>query len=291
MENLSIIIPAYNENATISGVILGLKNELQNLNLENHEIIVVNDGSQDNTQEIVENIPNIKAINHPENKGYGAALKTGIRKAQYEWILLFDADLQHKPEYIKKFIKYTNQYELIAGDRSKSNYYRPFLRKPGLLLLKAVANYLVDYKIPDLNCGMRLIKKNAILNYLNILPNGFSFSTTSTLAFLKQKRNVKFVAVEIEKRDKNSKSTVKPKDAISTLMLIFRLIMLFSPLRIFFPISLVLGLIGLILLVFDILNLNITDITVFILLTSMLIFFFGLIADQIALLRLEINKK
>jgi hypothetical protein len=137
---------------------------------------------------------------------------------------------------------------------------------------------------------MRLVKKNILTNYLHFMPNGFSMSTTTTLAFLKDKKNVKFVPIEVSKRNKNSQSTVRPSDAITTLMLIFRLVMLFSPLRIFFPISLMLFIAGLGLLIQDLVILNISDGTIFILLTSILIFFFGLIADQVAALRREINK-
>ena len=117
------------------------------------------------------------------------------------------------------------------------------------------------------------------------MPHGFSFSTTTTVAFLKDKKNVKFVPIEVNRRSNDSVSTVKPSDAITTMMLIFRLIMLFSPLRIFFPVSLVLSFVGGMLLIQDISRLNINDSTIFVLLTSLLIFFFGLIADQISSLR------
>ena len=242
------------------------------------------------SKKILKNINVVRLINHPYNKGYGAALKTGIKNAKFSWVMFYDADGQHKPEYIKKFIKYSNKYDLIAGDRSQSKYVRPTLRKPGLWLLKKIANYLVDFKIPDLNCGLRLVNKNIIKKYLHLMPDGFSLSTTSTLAFLKDGKNVKFLPIEIDKRDENTKSTVKAHHALTTLMLLFRLIMIFSPLRIFFPISLFLSIIGFGFLIHDLSLLNISESTIFILLTSILIFFFGLIADQISALRREINK-
>ena len=286
---ISIIIPAYNEAVSIEKTISTLKSELSKLDFE-YEIIIVNDASTDQTPEILKNISDIRIVNHPLNKGYGASLKTGVAQAKYNWIMFFDADGQHKPEYIKEFIKYTDEFELIAGDRSKGKYIRPTLRKPGLWLLRKIANYLVDYKIPDLNCGLRLIKKDVLQKYLHLMPNGFSISTTSTMAFLKDKRNVKFIPVEIDKRDKNSISAVKPRDAAATLMLIFRLIMIFSPLRIFFPVSLFLFIVGLVSFIYDLTLLNISDTTVLVFLTSMLVFFFGLVSDQIAAIRREINK-
>lgn len=289
-KSLSVVIPAYNEAGSINDVIDSLKDELDGLRLENYEIIVVNDGSRDNIKEVLTGRDDIRLINHPYNKGMGAGMKTGTRNAKYEWVMFFDADRQHKCEYIKKFLEHVDDYDLIVGDRTQGKYVRPNLRKPGLWLLRKVANYLVDYKIPDLNCGMRLVRKDVLMRYLHLMPDGFSMSTTSTLAFLKDKRSVKFVGTEVGKREKSSKSTVKPSDAFTTLMLIFRLVMLFSPLRIFFPVSAVLFLGGLVLLGYNLSIRNISEGTIFILITSILIFFFGLIADQIAALRREIGR-
>lgn len=289
LKKISIIIPVYNEENNILDVIIRLKSYLNNIQIE-YEIIAVNDGSKDKSKVILEKINDIKTINHPYNKGYGAALKTGIENAKYNWVLFFDADGQHNPKYIGEMIKESDEYELITGDRSQSKYIRPLLRMPGLWLLKKIANYLVEYKIPDLNCGLRLIKKEVIKKYLHFMPNGFSMSTTSTLAFLKDKKSVKFIPIEVNRRNEQSKSMVKPKHAFTTLMLILRLIMLFSPLRIFLPTSIIILLIGLGFFIYDLTLINISETTIFILITAMLIFFFGLIADQISAIRREINK-
>lgn len=287
---LSIIIPAYNESASIGQVISGLKQEMAALNLPRWEIVVVDDGSTDETSKMLSEFADVKVVRHPYNKGYGRSLKDGIESAAYEWLIFLDGDGQHPVRYIKDFIVYAGEYDLIAGDRSGGKYVRPTIRKPGLWLLKVVANYLVDYKIPDLNCGFRLMNKDVLSNYVSFMPNGYSFSTTSTLAFLKDKRSVRFVPVEVEKRQKNSSSAVRPKDMFTTLMLIFRLIMIFSPLRIFFPISLALGAVGVIFLIFDLINFNVSKSTLLVVITAMLVFFFGLIADQIASLRREIHQ-
>jgi len=289
-KSLSIIIPAYNEASNINQVLNGLKDELKKLPLAEYEIIVVNDASTDETRKILSERTDVRVIDHPYNKGYGAALKTGTRNAKHDWLLTFDADGQHNPQYILDLLKYTDNYDLIAGDRTKSQYVRPSIRKPGLWLLKKIANYLVDYKIPDLNCGMRLLKKEVFLKFLHLMPDTFSISTTTVVGYLKEKRNIKFVSMEVNKRNSESKSMVKPSDAIRTLMLIFRLIMLFSPLRIFLPASIILFIIGLGFLTYDLYLLNISESTIFILITSILIFFFGLMADQIAAIRREINK-
>jgi glycosyltransferase involved in cell wall biosynthesis len=285
---LSTIIPVYNEEETITRVVNGLKNELSKLDLE-YEIIAVNDGSSDKSKEILENIKEIKLISHPYNKGYGASLKTGARNAKFDWLLFFDGDGQHKPERIKEFLKYTDEYDAIIGWRQ--GYQGPALRQPGKKLLHLIANYLAERKIPDLNCGFRLLKKKSFLQYEHLFPNGFSLSTTSTLTFFKEGLNVKYVPITINKRC--GKSSVKISDGLRTLMLIVRLIMLFSPLKIFLPVSAVGFVISISWAIHDLINSNfqmISKSSGFLFVSSLLVFLFGLLADQVAAIRREIKK-
>ena len=290
-KNISIIVPCYNEADNIYNILNNLKTKLFNLNLENFEILVINDGSTDNTKNILENTQDIKIINHPYNKGYGAAIKTGARAARYDWILTFDADGQHSPDYISDLLKYTDNYDLISGERI--GYQGPWIRQPGKKIIHWLARYLLGHKINDFNCGLRLIKRNEFLNFSHLYPDGFSCSTTSIFAFLKEKLNIKFVPVKINKRE-NGKSLVRPKEAFKYLMLIIRLIMLFSPLRIFLPTSFLFLILFLVLFINDMFiskfN-NISDSTVLLFITSVLVFFFGLTADQMAAIRRELNKK
>jgi len=285
---LSVIVPVFNEGETIAQVIDGLKDELKRLDLE-YEIIVVNDGSSDRSKEILENIQETKLINHPYNKGYGASLKTGARNAKFDWLLFFDGDGQHKPEYIEEFLRYTDEYDAILGWRQ--GYKGPALRQPGKKLLHFVANYLVEKKIPDLNCGFRLLKKKPFIQYEHLFPNGFSLSTTSTLSFLKEGFSVKYVHITINKRI--GKSSVKVSDGLRTIMLIVRLIMLFSPLKIFLPVSFVGFLLSFSWMVYDLLNSNfqlISKSSGFLFVASLLVLLFGLLADQVAAIRREIKK-
>lgn len=285
---ISVIIPVYNEAGTIKNVITNLKKELAGLNLANYEIMAIDDVSTDNSLEILKKIADIKIIKHPYNKGNGAAVKTGLRHAKFDWILIFDADGQHKTEDIKQLLKYTENYDLISGERH--GYQGPWIRQPGKKLIHWLARYLLGQKIKDFNCGFRLIRKDALLRFTNLLPNGFSWATTSLFAFYKEKLNVKFVPIEINKRQ-GGKSMVKPGDAVTYFMLILRLIMLFSPLRFFLPISFLLFLIALIILILDVFVIGAYhNITIgFLLFSSILIFFFGLLADQVAALRREIR--
>ena len=285
---ISVIVPIYNEEQIIAQVINGLKNELRKLDLE-YEIIAVNDGSSDKTLEILENIKEINLISHPYNKGYGASLKAGARYAKFDWLLFFDADGQHNPEYIKELIKHTNQYDIIIGARQ--GYKGPILRQPGKKLIHWVANYLAGHKIPDLNCGLRLLKKEHFLKLLHILPDGFSLSTTTTLAFLKEGLNVKYVPITVNKRV--GRSSLKMIDGFETLMLIIRLIMLFSPLKIFLPVSIVGFVISIGWAIYDLINSNfqvISKSSGFLFVASLLVFLFGLLADQVAAIRRELKK-
>ncbi len=285
---LSVIIPVYNEEEIVAQVINNLKNELSKLDLK-YEIIAVNDGSSDKSKEVLENIREIELIDHPYNKGYGASLKTGARNAKFDRLLFFDGDGQHKPEYIKEFLKYADEYDTIIGWRQ--GYQGPAIRQPGKKLLHLIANYLAERKIPDLNCGLRLLKKELFLRYEHLFPNGFSLSTTSTLTFFKEGLNVKYVPITINKRC--GKSSVKISDGPRTLMLIIRLIMLFSPLKIFLPVSAVGFAISISWAIYDLIGSNfhaISKSSGFLFVSSLLVFLFGLLADQVAAIRREIKR-
>lgn len=227
MENIrfSVIIPIYNEQEAITDVLAKLKDYLAQNFSGRYEIITVNDGSTDQTGEILASIDGIKIINHPYNKGYGSSVKTAAAVAQTDWLLVFDADGQHRVEDIKNLIDSIDGFDMVVGARQ--GYKGPLVRQPAKKILHWVAEYLVERKIPDLNSGLRLIKKEYFLKYSHILPNAFSWTTTITLAFFKDGLNINYVPIEINRR-LGGKSYVKPSDAFKTLMLILRIIMLFS---------------------------------------------------------------
>jgi glycosyltransferase involved in cell wall biosynthesis len=296
---ISIVIPAFNEEKGIKEVLEALRSHHTD-----KEIIVVDDGSTDNTAEKVEQLINphpsplpskgegrnqIKLVCHPYNKGYGAALKTGIESAKGDWCMTYDADGQHTPDLIDTLTKeIDDSTHLVIGKRE--GYQGPLIRQPGKWLIRQVANYLVERRIPDLNSGLRAFKKDTFLRYAHLFPNGFSLSTTSTVCFYKENLNVKFVPITIQKR--TGKSTVHPNDAIKTFMLIVRLIMLFSPLRIFLPVSALLGLFTLGTVGYQLIkDNNISDSAVILISLTAMLFFFGLLADQIAALRREQGKR
>jgi len=284
--DITIVIPAYNEAQGIKSALLTLMAGLKEMNL-NIPVFVVDDGSTDNTAAEAA-MDGVTVLRHKRNKGYGAALKTGIRAAKSEWILTYDSDGQHTPENLEVILpELTNDVDLIIGKRE--GYKGPWIRQPGKRLIGLVANYLTETKIPDYNSGLRAFRRSEVLKYLHLFPNGFSISTTSTVCFLKEGLNVVWIPISIKER--TGKSTVRPRDAIKTFMLVLRLTMLFSPLRIFLPCAIALGIMTVTLIGYELLMFqNISDAGVALFTFTGILFFFGLLADQIAAVRREIGK-
>ena len=287
MQNLTVVIPAYNEEHGLTKVLPELIENLEN----GWEVIVVDDGSTDKTAEIVKGYKKIQLIKHPYNKGYGAALKTGIRAAKNETILLMDSDGQHSIKDFHRIIKKFGEddYDLVIGARS-TEAYQVKTRVPGKFLLTKTAEYLMGTKIKDLNSGLRIFKKSKVVPFFNILPNSFSFSTTSTLAFLKEAFNVVYIDIETEKREGRKSSVKFARDGSRTLLLITRVVMLFNPLKIFFPVSVLIfgfgvlwGLYGVV--IFQ----RIPNSSVILMIFGMFLFFFGMLADQTASIRRQIH--
>lgn len=287
--NLSVIIPIYNEAETIDSVIFNLKKELDSLNLD-YEIIAVNDGSLDATADILNNIKNnsesleekIKIVTHAQNKGYGAALKSGIKNSKYDWILIIDADGTYPIDVIGKLLSKTDEHALIIGSRHKKNKAIPFERKFAKKFLNRFASYLAGKKIPDLNSGLRVFKKEIVLKYWELFPDKFSFTSTLTMVAMTHGHETVFIPIDYYKRQ--GKSTLKSIDFFSFLKLVIKLSLFFKPIKVFVPISLFLLLIALMLIVgYKINFINVLlDITVIVLCaTALQTFFFGLIAEII----------
>ncbi len=235
MEEVSIIIPAYNEKEGITHVIESLR-----LLKEKHgprwEIIVVDDGSTDGTSEMVKMFGDVVLIQHPLNRGYGAAIKTGVRHAKYNTLVISDADGTYPVNDIPKLIEQLTKSDMVVGARHINSSNIPLSRRPAKWMLNKLANYLTGIKIPDLNSGLRVMKKDIILKYLHLLPDGFSFTTTITLAMLTNNYLVEFIPIEYKIR--SGKSKIRPiRDTMNFIQLIIRTVLYFDPLKIFLPIS------------------------------------------------------
>lgn len=275
---ISIIVPAFNEEGAIEETIAGLRGYLS----DGCEIIAVNDGSEDRTKELLERMSDIKVINHAENLGYGASLKSGISRSSGEYILIIDADGTYPTESISRLIEQKDNYDMVVGARINPQSHIPALRKPAKWLLNKLANYLTGKKIPDLNSGLRIIKKDVLNRFIGFLPNGFSFTTTITLALLTSGYQVKYLPVDYRKRI--GKSKIKPvRDTLNFLQLIVKTILYFDPLRIFVPFSLIIFLIAIMIGIYSILFApKFMDATIMVLsATALQTFFFGLIAELI----------
>ncbi len=234
-EEASIIIPVYNEKEGISQVIESLQS-LKKRYGNRWEIIIVDDGSTDGTAERIRNMQDIVLIRHPYNRGYGAAIKTGIRHAKYNSLIISDADGTYPVQEIPGLLALLPKNEMVVGARGMSNSHIPCIRKPAKWLLNKLANYLTGIKIPDLNSGLRAMKKDVVMKFNHLLPDGFSFTTTITLAMLTNDYAVEFVPIEYKMR--SGKSKIRPvRDTLNFLQLIIRTVLYFDPLKIFLPIS------------------------------------------------------
>lgn len=280
LKNISIIIPAYNEEAGIQGT---LKSLIDNKFHELYEVIIIDDGSTDKTAELVRQYP-VRLIQHNVNKGYGAALKTGIRKAQGDIVIIMDSDGQHDPKYVEQLSEMIGNYDMVIGTRSAASF-QVKNRQLGKKLIRIVGEYLVEQKLPDYNSGFRAFHKKTIERMLHIMPNGFSFSTTSTLAYLKEGFTIGTFPIDVRAREGRRSNVKFFKDGGKTIMLIIRIIMLFNPLKIFLPVSLLLTSIGAVFGVYGFIMFSrFSNGAILLAFTGILLFFIGLIADQIAIL-------
>ncbi len=277
---ISVIVPAYNEEKAIGGVLEDLKKTMVTTH-RNYEIIVVDDGSSDRSVRIVREIKGVTLIQHPFNRGYGAALKTGINNARGEIIVITDADGTYPNEEIPRLLTYIKQYDMVVGARTGEQVQMSAIRRFAKFFLIKLSNYLVKTKIPDLNSGLRIFRKETALNFFNILPPKFSFTTTITLAYLCNDYLIKYVPINYNPRKGESK--IRSTDTLNFTSLIIRTMTFFKPLRVFFPISLLLLLLAFLVFFYTwILVGKVMDITVIVLVIAAIqIGLFGLLADLI----------
>lgn len=281
MKDLTVVIPAYNAEKTIGDTLKRLT-----LYSKDIEIIVVDDGSTDKTASIARQFA-VKVISLPENIGYGGAIKNGIHMASHEYILLLDADGQHKNmQDIELLYNHIREYDMVVDARLKG-YRGSISRRIGKWFLAGIASYLVEKRIPDLNSGFRIIKKSIAQKYSYILCNEFSFTSTLTMVMLAEGLRVGFIPIEVERPE--TKSSLKPiRHGFRTLIFILRTIMLFNPLKVFLPLSLLLFFFGAFRFAQGIITNTDHTITAIIgIVSAVVVFAFGLLADQISSLRKE----
>ncbi len=280
-DGISIIVPVYNEEGGIGSLIERILSEMGRTG-KAFELLVVDDGSTDRTRERIDAYAEkVRVLRHEENRGYGAALKTGIHAARFPITLIIDADGTYPTEEIPRLLDELREgTEMVVGARTGPDVRVPLLRRPAKWLLRRLAEYLAERKIPDLNSGLRAFRKETALRYFHILPNRFSFTTTITLAFLSEGLTVRFVPINYWKRVGRSK--IRSADALSFLTLIIRTITYFNPLRIFLPASLFMLLLTLARMSYEVVVFsNIADTSIILFVGTFLTAAIGILADLI----------
>jgi len=278
---VSIIIPVNNEEQTIGGIIKKIKALYPEF-----EIIVVNDGSTDETGAIAKDAGAI-VYSHPYNIGNGAAIKSGIRIASGEILVFMDGDGQHNPGDIGKLIKWLPDYDMVVGARSKGHQ-ASWVRALGNKIFNWLASYVSKFAIEDLTSGFRAIKSGVAHNLLYLLPNTYSYPTTLTLGVLRNGKSVKYTHIEIQGRQKGTSKIRVFRDGIRFFMIITKICGLYSPLRIFLPVSFMMFCLGLGHYLYTFLTAGrFTNMSALLFTTSVLIFMMGLISEQICQMRFE----
>ena len=248
--SVSVVIPVYNEIGAIQETVDDVVRHMEGSGLT-YEVILVDDGSSDGSGEIIgkQTSAQVKSVHHKVNRGYGAALKTGLEHARYDLIAITDADGTYPNERLPGLIRALGDDDMLVGARVGKNAKIPAVRKPAKQALNKLANYLSETEIPDLNSGFRVMRKPIVKRFTHILPDSFSFTTTITLAMISDGYQVKYTPIDYFHRAGNSK--INPiKDTLRFTQLVIRTVMYFNPLRIFLPLSFALFLASLLVLIY-----------------------------------------
>jgi glycosyltransferase involved in cell wall biosynthesis len=279
VRTVSVVIPAYNEEKGVGESITELRGMFAATQIE-AEIIVVDDGSRDATAQAAK-AAGARVIQHRSNRGYGASLKTGIIAARFDNIAITDADGTYPAQYLPEMLAELENADMVVGSRTGADVHIPLSRKPAKWILRMMANYVAQAKIPDLNSGLRVFRRDTAMQYFAILSDQFSFTTTITLAMMCDKYAVSYLPIDYRKRQ--GKSKIMPWDAGSFAILILRVAMLFRPLRVFLPIAAACIFYGIIKTVFDLSHdPNISASAIFAFVSAMMLILVGMLGDAVA---------
>ena len=275
--SVSVIIPAYDEAAHVADQVRAVQ-KVMAASGWTWELIVVDDGSTDGTAEKAASVGGVRVLRRSRNRGYGAALKLGIDHARYAWILITDADGTYPVEAIPGLLARAADNDMVVGARTGQNVNIQLMRRAPKAFLNVLASYLAGQKLPDINSGLRLMRADLVRRYEHLLPSGFSFTTTITLASACNDHMVEYVPIDYHARLGQSK--MRPRAAYDFTLLILRTIVFFNPLKIFLPVGAVLFVAGMIKFGYDILLDNLSESAVLALLGALLVWAVGLLADQ-----------
>lgn len=283
----SIIIPCYNERLAIASTVTEILGQLDQEGCTETEIIVVNDGSTDRSEAVLDELTHelpadrFRVVHHRRNLGYGAALKSGIRRSHAEYICITDADGTYPNHRIPELLRMAVDHDMVVGARIGEDVTYSKVRSIPKMLLIPWVSFLCGGSVPDINSGLRVFRRDIALRFLNLLPDGFSFTTTITICLLRNRHDVVFVPISYTKRI--GKSHIKPiRDTLRFVQLIGRTGMYFAPMRLLAPIGLLLGIMFLTSAFYDAFVLqNLTDKTILLAVSCLNVFMFAMLADMI----------
>jgi glycosyltransferase involved in cell wall biosynthesis len=284
---LAVVIPAFNERDGIASTIQQVRAACNGELGSSTEIIVVDDGSTDGTADVAETA-GARVIRLPANRGYGAALRVGIRATSAEYVAIIDGDGTYPAEAIPRLLALATKFDMVVGARDPGHSNMSLARRPAKWFLTKLAGYLACQKIPDLNSGLRLMRRSVLERFMPILPTGFSFTTTITLALLCTNHRVHYEPINYHARIGSSK--VRAYHFLTFVILVLRTVMLFNPLRVFGPLGGLLCTAGAAHLIYDLTQRSVSVSAVLILLTAILVWCLGFIADMIARLMYHLHR-
>lgn len=278
MDGVSIVIPAFNEEGAIADGVREVLAVMERVGVD-FELVVVDDGSEDRTAEQAEQA-GARVVSLPENQGYGAALKAGINRTQYDVIVITDADGTYPAESIPVLLDELDEYDMVVGARVGEHVAIPLARRPAKWFLRRLASYLAGREIPDLNSGLRVMRRTLVKRFEHLLPSGFSFTTTITLASLCSGSLVRYSPIDYRKRIGDSK--IRPTHAVEFLLLILRTIVYFNPLKVFIPLGAVFFAGGSAKFVYDLYIGNLSESAIMGFMGAAILWAVGLLSDQIS---------
>ncbi len=281
---VSVVIPALDEAEHVAAEIEAVSAALDDTGWT-YEVIVVDDGSDDDTAERAA-AAGARVLRHRGNRGYGASLKTGIAASSFDWILITDADGTYPAEEIPRLLERAPDNDMVVGARTGREVAVPLTRRPAKWFLRRLASYLAGQRLPDLNSGLRLMRRDLVERYRHLLPQGFSFTTTITLAAACNGHDVEYVSINYRRRLGESK--IRPRHAFDFTLLILRTIVFFNPLKVFLPLGGLLAVAGAAKFAYDVTRDNLSESAVLAFLGALIVWAVGLLADQNA--RIAMNR-
>ncbi|MCB2183201.1 MAG: glycosyltransferase family 2 protein [Desulfobulbaceae bacterium] len=278
--DVTVLLPAYNEEQSIGETVKKIRQMYPDF-----EVLVVDDGSTDNTMHVAMTA-GATVWSQPYNIGNGAAIKKGLRTALGEWVIMMDADGQHDSADIARLLEFKGKYDMVVCARKRGSD-GAWHRNLANWIYNRIASYVTRFKVKDLTSGFRLVRRDEARKFIYLLPNGFSYPTTLTMAFLRSGHSVKYIPIKAKKRKGKSKIKLL-QDGTRFLLIIARIATLYSPFRVFLPISFMFFIVGFCYYFYTFFSVGrFTNMSALLLSTSVIVFMIGLVSEQVTQMRYD----